>query len=526
MRKHGWNYPILRLIEAVRAVTDRWVEGVVPAAEIQACLRAAFPGQCFSLSELARKYGFDLIDAGNLNGPTAIQKLKTVRVDLGIVNGTRILREQIFSVPRMGCINLHKGRVPEYRGMPPGFWELYDGAPTAGITVHFIDRGLDTGDVVATSEVVIRSTETPDSLRRKLDIEGVRVLADAVSAIQAGTGRSRKQVAGPHKPRSKPTSREVCELRMRLPHWRRTSDIAVLLKNLYCLFVFYCGPYRLVKLWHRFITRDRGCVVLYHRVNDYSDDILTVDRKSFAAQLLAIRRYYTPISTADLIRRMHSRERIPATAIVVHFDDCYRDVVLNGAPILTVAGVPAAAFISSGFIDTDRPFAHDTSKYPFDFPNLRSEDMIAWVNGGFEVGAHTVSHVDLGTCDHAEAELEVTQSRSQLETILSNTQGGRPHVDMMSFPFGAARNIRGEVVSLIRDAGYTALFSAHGGFVRSDCDPFDIPRVGCCSDVRPLYLLLEIEGMSPTALRRKFAPRAVQRMRPQVGGRSAPQVAR
>ena len=107
-----------------------------------------------------------------------------------MVLGTRVLKRRIFEVPRLGCINLHKGRVPKYRGMPPGFWELYDGAASAGVTVHFIDEGLDTGDVLGTSEIPIHRKETPESLSAKLTLEGSRLLAKVVSQIQAGYRRT------------------------------------------------------------------------------------------------------------------------------------------------------------------------------------------------------------------------------------------------------------------------------------------------------------------------------------------------
>ena len=74
----------------------------------------------------------------------------------------------------MGSINLHKGKAPIYRGMPPGFWELYDGATTAGVTVHHVATKLDAGDIVDTGEVAISPRDTPDSLLEKLHLEGTR----------------------------------------------------------------------------------------------------------------------------------------------------------------------------------------------------------------------------------------------------------------------------------------------------------------------------------------------------------------
>lgn len=187
-RKHGWSYVWFRFLEAVVAVTDRLVrDAVAKPGDVDALLRRAFPGRCWTLDDVARKYGMAVYEVGSLNSELAASVLRERNADLGVVVGTRILKPRTFGVPRLGSINLHKGRVPEYRGMPPGFWELSDGADTAGVTVHFIDKGLDTGDVVAESTIPIDRLDTPDSLLEKLHAEGARVLASAVAAISRRT---------------------------------------------------------------------------------------------------------------------------------------------------------------------------------------------------------------------------------------------------------------------------------------------------------------------------------------------------
>ena len=121
----------------------------------------------------------------------------------------------------MGCINLYKGKVPEYRGQPPGFWELYEGQMSAGVTVHFVDDGLDTGDVPRGIRGGDSSQETPDSLRKKLDLEGAELLIGILQQIERGTHTRMPQskMGGP--PRTRPTRSQVEELARRLPHWRR-----------------------------------------------------------------------------------------------------------------------------------------------------------------------------------------------------------------------------------------------------------------------------------------------------------------
>jgi peptidoglycan/xylan/chitin deacetylase (PgdA/CDA1 family) len=488
IRANGWL--AYRLMAAVGSATEVALErAAVSPADVLEVLRKAFPERCFSLTELGTKYGMAVHAVGNLNSAQAADVLRKCGATLGIVLGTRILKPGTFSVPAMGCINLHKGKVPEYRGMPPGFWELYDGVRSAGVTVHFVDEGLDTGDIVASSTVPIAKYETPDSLLEKLHQEGARLLAEAVTALRDGTATRQPQERGSHKPRRRPTRTEVALLQRRLPHWNPKGGAGRTARNLYHLLVYYSGIYALVRWWHSLRGPSRGAIFLYHRVNDYANDVLTVDTKTFATQLLAISRHYPVSSTDRLVDCVRNRKRIPPTTVAIHFDDCYRDVLTEGAPVLNALGIPACIFVSSGFVDTDRMFPHDAAKYPFAFENFHSEDLRTWIGQGFEIGAHTVNHVDLGSCTPEEADTEVvTCGQALAETV------GQP-VTLFSFPFGRAYNICSSARNAISTAGYTALFSTYGNFVGSHTDPYDIPRIGAAT-APALYCLLQVEGLA------------------------------
>lgn len=511
IRANGWSYPVFRIFESICTATSTAVNNAaVSQTEVSRVLRKAFPNTCFSLAELGEKYGMTIHDVGNLNSAKAIRVLGECGGDLGIVLGTRILKASTFRVPRMGCINLHKGKVPEYRGMPPGFWELYNGASSAGVTVHFVDKGLDTGDIVATSSVSILKTETPESLLEKLHAEGSRVLASAVALIRDGKVTPQPQAKWEGKPRSTPTREDVIFLQRRLPHWKRKSDGSTTARNLYLLFVYYSGLYFLVRQWHR-LSRSRGAIFLHHRVNDYSKDPLTVDPKTFAAQLLAMSKRYPFSSTADIVDRVITTKPLSPTTLAIHFDDCYRDIFTNAAPVLKVLGIPACAFINSGYVDTCRSFSHDEAKYPFTYEMLRTSDVQAWSNLGLEVGAHTVNHVDLGKCPVEVASNEIKQCGKDLEKMI-----GKP-VDLFSFPYGRLDNISAPMRNIIQTSGYIALFSAHGGHIDSRTNHYDIPREGANYESSPLYCLLQIEGLTPSQIAARF--RGIWKMGSQ--GRSA-----
>jgi Predicted xylanase/chitin deacetylase len=215
-----------------------------------------------------------------------------------------------------------------------------------------------------------------------------------------------------------------------------------------------------------------------------------VDTETFAAQLLAISKRYPVSSTAALVDCIRNKKPLPPTTVAIHFDDCYRDILTNGAPIMEALGIPACAFINSGFVDTDRSFAHDVAQHPFTYEMLRSSDVQAWTSLGFEVGAHTVNHVDLGRCTVEAANSEVVECGQALRKIV-----GKP-IDLFSFPFGRVDNITGPTRLTISAAGFVALFSAHGGLIGPRTDLYDIPRMGSSGESSPLYCLLQIEGLA------------------------------
>ena len=488
--REGPGYIGRRLLRALRTWLDSRASAMAPSAEVQALLRAAFPEKSFSVDELARRYEFPVYRIANLNHPDAAQCLRECGATLGIVIGTRVLKRSTFSIPEWGCINIHKGKVPEFRGMPPGFWELYENAPSAGITVHFVDDGLDTGDIVGCSEIPIHAKETVTSLQTKLNHEGARVLAQSVADLRSGCAQRRPQPASVGKPRSKPLRVQELELASRAPHLQiREGDLKATLKTLFYLGFWHLGIQAALRFLRR-PRKGRGVILLYHRITDLADDALTASPRIFAEHLITLRRYYHVVETSRMVDKIREGGVIDSHTVAIHFDDCYRDVYREAAPLIQAAGVSATMFIATGFIDTDRIFEHDKAKYPVRLENLHRSDIPALLTHGFQVGAHTVNHVDLGEISPDEAWKEILESKQCLEEITDE------EIRMFSFPFGKERNIRQEVRDLVQKAGFSVLFSAHGGSVSGGSDPYDVPRIGVNGHFRPLDLLMLLEGLT------------------------------
>jgi peptidoglycan/xylan/chitin deacetylase (PgdA/CDA1 family) len=137
------------------------------------------------------------------------------------------------------------------------------------------------------------------------------------------------------------------------------------------LVLYYGGLYSFIRWRRRKVSR--GAILLYHLVNDVSEDVLTVSTRRFAQHLVTLRRHYRVIASEQLVAHVAAHENLEETAVAIHFDDCYRDVRTNASPLLAAAGMPAAVFISSGCVDTSRVFGHDELDSPHRFENLCGE---------------------------------------------------------------------------------------------------------------------------------------------------------
>jgi peptidoglycan/xylan/chitin deacetylase (PgdA/CDA1 family) len=405
-------------------------------------------------------------------------------------------------------LNLHKGKVPEYRGQPAGFWEIYDGQKMGGVTVHFVDQGLDTGDIVGEACVPVHSKDSPDTLRRKLDMQGAALLAGCVSQVVEGTVVRRPQPKSEFKARTSPTreQRRSVEKKLGMDGPQQLRWLYAI-KTLLYLAIYHSGILRLIRAWHRRAPKGRGCIILYHRVNDLTRDVLTISEVRFAEHLIAMGRSYPLVTTTEIVQKVKQHSHLSGSAIAIHFDDCYRDVYTNASRLLSHLKVPACAFISSGFIGTDRVFPHDALKCPFHLENLKSGEVTGLVERGFEIGSHTVNHADLGQVGVDDAFTELSESKKDLEVLLKRS------VKLLSYPYGKKLNIRPEVTEIVRKVGYEAMFSAYGGYINGHDNEFDIRRIGVSGQYRALDLLMAIEGVALENLKQSWGESKLRRGR-------------
>jgi methionyl-tRNA formyltransferase len=118
------------------------------------------------------------------NGEASVGILKDLAPDLLILGNCRILRRQVVAIPRIGVLNTHPGLLPAYRGVDVIPWALHNGDPL-GVTIHFVNDGVDTGAIVAQRRIEPSPGDTLSSLDSKAHTLLRELLADVIAQLIA-----------------------------------------------------------------------------------------------------------------------------------------------------------------------------------------------------------------------------------------------------------------------------------------------------------------------------------------------------
>jgi peptidoglycan/xylan/chitin deacetylase (PgdA/CDA1 family) len=203
-------------------------------------------------------------------------------------------------------------------------------------------------------------------------------------------------------------------------------------------------------------------ILMYHLVGPTDANAppmtrtLTVSPRQFDRELRwLVSRGFHAITQEQLFDALERGARLPPKPVMITFDDGYRDVLWNAAPLLAHYHMRATAYVI-----TARISGPDSSFLTW--PELSRLERL-----GVEIGSHTVHHLELPSLSAAAALAELVDSRRALEHHL-----GRP-VQWFSYPVGATDTA---VLPLVREAGYVLAVTTRPGAVQSARRPFELHR--------------------------------------------------
>jgi len=168
LRTAGWDYTTAQIIKQLWFQLMRFLQQIFGRQE-----------SCFYPYYHNRLRRFSRETCPNLNGTVALRKLKKYKPELVISIFSRdIIPPSIFSFPKLGTVNLHPALLPKYKGVSPVFWCLAKGEKKTGITLHYVDRGIDTGKIITQKTIPIFKTDSEHTLYLRCAQTGVKLLID------------------------------------------------------------------------------------------------------------------------------------------------------------------------------------------------------------------------------------------------------------------------------------------------------------------------------------------------------------
>lgn len=161
-------------------------EGVSIKAVITAPDKPSGRGQKINMSSV-KQYAVanDLLvlQPTNLKDEAFIESLKALKADLFVVVAFRMLPEVVWSMPPKGTINLHASLLPNYRGAAPINWAIMNGESETGVSTFFIEKEIDTGEVIEQEKVNIGENENVGELYERLMHLGADVMMHTIYSI-------------------------------------------------------------------------------------------------------------------------------------------------------------------------------------------------------------------------------------------------------------------------------------------------------------------------------------------------------
>lgn len=146
------------------------------------------------LKDLAMDNNIDYLKHPNINSDDFLNEIRKYNCDLFVsMSFNQIFKSKIINMPSMKTINCHAGKLPFYRGRNILNWVLINDEKEFGITVHYVDEGIDTGDIILQKSYPITDQDDYGSLLDVAYVECANVLYDAVTMIKEGKTNPIKQ---------------------------------------------------------------------------------------------------------------------------------------------------------------------------------------------------------------------------------------------------------------------------------------------------------------------------------------------
>jgi len=170
LKRSGWRYSIYTLLIAKLGVFLLSIWNILRRLMGKKIKIRTF-------AQLAHDKGIPIYYTSDFNSREALNFLKNINANLIVsAYNNQILKPKIINFTKYKTINIHPGYLPDFRGVDAVFEALYHGVQKAGVTIHYVDTGIDTGSIILQEKLRVRKGDTLFSLNVRLWMHGARML--------------------------------------------------------------------------------------------------------------------------------------------------------------------------------------------------------------------------------------------------------------------------------------------------------------------------------------------------------------
>jgi peptidoglycan/xylan/chitin deacetylase (PgdA/CDA1 family)/folate-dependent phosphoribosylglycinamide formyltransferase PurN len=407
-----------------------------------------FAGEC-------EEHGTSFHITEDIHNEASLEFLKALKPDLGVIYGTRILKPHLFSAPRLGSINIHKHKVPEYRGTgAPGLWELRDDKTEQTVTIHRVTKNVDAGAVLCERSFPIGPLDTLTSLSLKADLIGIDCLIDTIRRESLGESTETPQ----------PPSEKVYKGFQPHQIWAIEEGIRKRRKPFkpqkgrpFLKLATRTLAYPALSFKNRRRARDKRfpVVILFHHLISDRECFLGMPTDNFLRQVRFLKEHYRIASLSEALGMLKKGE-VESPTVVLTFDDGYGENFLGLRAVAEAENIPVTLFVCTRHVTEQAEFQHDIERREHGFPALSWEELRYLDQHNVSIGSHTRTHFDCGDLDESRLHEEIVGSLEDLRRELGHDVLG------FAFPKGYPQNMSEPARSIALQT-YPYVFSAFGG---------------------------------------------------------------
>lgn len=146
------------------------------------------------IKETSQKHGIDCLQPQSLKDEAFLNQLKGYNADLFVVIAFgRFLTGDLLSMPKKGAVNVHGSLLPQYRGAAPIHWAILNGETQTGVTVMYLNKDMDAGDIIEQASLKIEPRETTPELRQRMIELGKKTLLKVLGDFKKESVQSKPQ---------------------------------------------------------------------------------------------------------------------------------------------------------------------------------------------------------------------------------------------------------------------------------------------------------------------------------------------